>query len=295
MKVSVIGGDKRMLFAAKAFSDAGCEVCVSGFDDLKSLCDIRVGSIEEAALFADIAVLPVRPVSEGCLSAPFSARSITIPELMSIIGDKTVFTGCAEMIEPYAVGKVYDYACREDFTYRNAEITAEAALGIIISDYEGSVYGSDILVLGYGRIGKIIVRYLKALGAHVTVAARKLSDRSVIQLFGMNAVDFNNIPYENYNIIFNTVPAQVIDREALGRMSGDVFIIDLASLPGGVDLEAARERELTCIRALSLPGKSAPSAAGMIIKDTIFEIIKEENGGKDYSGLRDDGLLLHLG
>ena len=295
MKISVIGGDKRMLFAAKTFFDSGHDVAVAGFDELVSLCGIRVMSVEDAVAFGEITVLPVRPVKDGLLSAPFSKRTIGLPELMSMIGDKPVFSGCAELLEPYAQGGVFDYAARESFTYRNAELTAEGALSIVLGEYEGAVFGSRCLVIGFGRIGKLLSRYLRALGADVTAAARKESDRALASLTGLNAERISDIRCEEYEIIINTVPAPVVGKSELYRMRDDVFIIDLASAPGGVDFTAARERGLTCIHALSLPGKTAPSAAGRIIKDTIIEILKEESGGKDNFRLRDDGLLLHLG
>lgn len=294
MKISVIGGDKRMLFAAKTFFDDGFDVAVAGFDELVSLCGIRVMSIGDAVNFADIIVLPVRPVKDGALSAPYTERKTDISELMSVIGDKPVFSGCAELLKPYDTGLLFDYAARESFTYRNAELTAEGALSIVLNDYEGSVFGSKCLVVGYGRIGKLLSRYLRALGADVTVAARKERDRALASLTGLKAARISDIRFEEYDIIFNTVPALVIDKTAVDRMRDDVFIIDLASAPGGVDFAAAGQRGLTCIHALSLPGKTAPSAAGRIIKDTIIEILKEESGGKDNFGLRDDRLLLHL-
>ena len=295
MKVAVIGGDKRMLFAARAFLNDGCEVSVSGFDNIMSMCDIRIMEIPDAVKWADIAVLPVRPVSDGCLSAPYSAERTDISQLVGMIGDRPIFTGCSGQIEPYALGEVFDYAAREDFTYRNAELTAEATMGIILNDYEGSVFGSRALVLGYGRIGKLLSAYLKAMGAEVTVAARGLSDRSLAALGGLDAVGYGNITYGEYDLIFNTVPAAVVSGDDIDKMREDVFIVDLASTPGGVDFKAAERRGLSCMHALSLPGKTAPLSAGVIIKDTIFSIIKEVNGGKDKTGLRYDGLLLHFG
>ena len=294
MKVAVIGGDKRMLFAARAFLKDGCEVSIAGFDHLISLCDIRIAGAEEAAAWADMVVLPVRPVSSGCLSAPFSEQKAEIGPLVRSFGDKPVFTGCADQIRPFASGGVYDYAAREDFTVRNAELTAEGAIGLILSEYEGSVYGSKILVLGYGRIGKVLSADLRAMGADVTVAARKLSDRAQAGIMGLTAVDYMQIEYADYDIVYNTVPAKVLDVFAIGSMREDVYIVDLASAPGGVDFSAARDRGLSCVHALSLPGKTAPLAAGKIIKETIFSMIKEENGGKDHFGLCDDRLLLHL-
>lgn len=294
MKIAVIGGDKRMLFAARAFADAGNEVGVAGFDYLMSLCEIRVMTPGEAAEWAQLIVLPVRPLQDGFLNAPFSHSPIDFRLLTEQIGQKSVFSGCAEQVRPFIRGRVFDYASREDFTYANAALTAEGALSLLLSEYEDSVRDTDMLILGWGRIGKLLSRDLSALGAHVTVAARRLSDRSLITLSGMRAPDYPDIRYEDYAVIVNTVPAPVLDGSAVDRMREDVFLIDLASAPGGVDFARARERGLTCIHALALPGKTAPLAAGRIVKDTIYTIIKEENGGKDNSGLCDDRLLLHL-
>ena len=53
-------------------------------------------------------------------------------------------------------------------------------------------------------------------------------------------------------------------------------MIDLASLPGGVDFSAAQELGLKAVQALSLPGKTAPESAAEIIKQTVYTILEEE-------------------
>ena len=275
MKIAVCGGDKRMLFAAKAFADDGHEVCIAGFDHLQSLCDIRIGSIGEALAFGEITVLPVRPITDGMLYAPFAECPIPIAELMRQIGEKPVFSGCTEQILSYATGRVYDYLKEEDFTRRNAVLTAEAALGILINDYERAINDTHILVTGYGRIGSVLSAYLLALGAEVTVAARNPADRERIAQAGMTAVDYPPIDWAAYDVIINTVPAKVIDARAVNALRSDVFLIDLASLPGGADDQRIRERDLSLVHALSLPGKTAPLTAGTIIKDTIMKLLSQ--------------------
>ena len=80
---------------------------------------------------------------------------------------------------------------------------------------------------------------------------------------------------KTYDIIFNTIPALILDEEILSNVKKDALIIDLASKPGGVDFEAAKALGVRVIWALSLPGKVAPVSSGAIIKDTIMNIIKE--------------------
>lgn len=294
MKAAIIGGDKRMLYAAKAFLDGGFEVALGGFDHLKSLCEIRIGDVRSAVDWADFTVLPIRPVTGDILSSPYSDERITVGELARAVGKKPVFSGRADDLKPYLQGRVYDYASREDFAVRNAVLTAEGAISIAVGAYEDSLCGANVLVTGYGRIGRALSRLLQAYGAYVTVAARKPSDRAWTRVMGMNAIDYSFKELNSYHLIFNTVPAMIFDRERINMLREDAILIDLASLPGGMDFDRAEERGLCCIHALALPGKTAPKAAGRIIKDTIIQIIKEENGGKDHSGLCDDRLLLHL-
>lgn len=273
MKIAVIGGDKRMLFAAKAFADNGDEVWIGGFDDLSSMCEIKVSEPESAVKSADIIVLPVRPCKDDILTAPFSKRETEISDLMGYVGEKPVFTGGSELLAPYAKGKIFDYSKQEEFALYNAELTAEGAVGILLRDYERAIFGSKILVTGYGRIGSILAHCLKALGAKVTVAARRESARALASLDGNIALDYPELDYEKYDVVFNTVPAAVIDRSAVERMREDVFLVDLASAPGGMDKAMIELRGLSFIHALSLPGKTAPYSAGRVIRDTVMNII----------------------
>ena len=67
----------------------------------------------------------------------------------------------------------------------------------------------------------------------------------------------------------------VIDEECLKRVKKNSVIIDLASGSGGIDFKYAKLLDIKVIRALSLPGKIAPQTAGIIIKNTISNILTE--------------------
>ena len=66
-----------------------------------------------------------------------------------------------------------------------------------------------------------------------------------------------------------------INKATLTRISPGALVIDLASKPGGVDFEAAKDIGVNVIWALSLPGKAAPVTSGKIIKDTALNILSE--------------------
>ena len=293
MRAAIIGGDKRMLYAAKAFYDSGFEVMLSGFDGLSSLCGISITDPLTAAGRADFIVLPLPCVKGGRLNAPYSRETIPIEGILTVAREKPIFCGMRERLNTQRPG-IYDYAAREDFAYQNAVLTAEGALELAMRAYEGSVFGAKTLVCGMGRIGRILAQYLCALGAQVTVAARKAGDRAYAEALGYHAIDYSFKEKYDFDLIFNTVPARVLGARELRLFKDDVLLIDLASLPGGIDMTAATARELSAIHALSLPAKCAPASAGRIIKETIIKMIKEEDGGKEEDRLCADGVVLHL-
>ena len=155
--------------------------------------------------------------------------------------------------------------------------TAEGAIEIAISETPVTIHGSKCLVLGYGKIGKILTKDLYGMGAITYAAARKYADLAMIEGHGYEPLQMSTLKgrINEFDIIFNTVPALILDDEVLSKVQKDALIIDLASKPGGVDFEAAKKYGLRVIWALSLPGKVAPITSGAIIKDTIMNIINE--------------------
>jgi dipicolinate synthase subunit A len=59
-------------------------------------------------------------------------------------------------------------------------------------------------------------------------------------------------------------------------MPPDILLIDLSSVPGGIDFAYAKDKGMRAIWALSLPGKYAPETAGSIICDTLMEYFERE-------------------
>ncbi len=159
----------------------------------------------------------------------------------------------------------------------NAVPTAEGAIKIAIEETPFSLHGSKCLVLGYGRVGKILARMLQGIGANVWVEARKYADLAMIEGHGYEPLSLNEVKnyIDEFDVIFNTVPSLILDETMLRGVRSDTLIIDLASKPGGVDFNAAKLTGIRVIWALSLPGKISPVTSGMIIKDTIMNIINE--------------------
>lgn len=171
--------------------------------------------------------------------------------------------------------KVIEYLTRQDFKSANGILTAEAAIAVAMENTDFSLAGCRALVVGSGAIALPLARRLKALGAFVTVSARNTALLETLRLEGITAIELCFACGE-YDIIFNTVPALVFDRKTLESIDSNALIIDLASLPGGVDKISAAELGIKVIPALALPGKYMPLTAARIIYTSVRNAIKEE-------------------
>lgn len=274
-----LGGDKRQLFSANAFAEMGFTVYLSGFDKLESKGDLIITDIYTGIVNSDIIVFPVTGIQDRMIPCYFSNKELKLSdELLKLLKNKIVFSGKSQSIKNISKEiKICDYLDREEFAVANALATAEGAVQVAMEEYEGLISNSRCLVTGYGRIGRILSSMLNSLNAKVTVSTEKPDHFEYIIATGNKPIKTNKITgLNNYDIVFNTVPALIIDKKVLENSSPNVLIIDLASLPGGVDFEAAKKLNISAIHALSLPGKCSPKAAGEIITKTILNMLKEE-------------------
>ena len=280
IKIAVIGGDLRQVFAAEAMSEKGYEVALFGFDDYKGdigLCT-KCLSLEDSLSKADVVVLgnPVTTDDEY-LYTPLSNVQISIDRVFSLINEKcTVLGGRLGKISDKH-SRLLDYFDREELIIANACITAESAVGIAMNEMKESIQDVSVLVMGYGRIGKALCHKLKGLGAEVYASARKERDFAWIRAFGYSPVDTSKVcdVVSSCKLVFNTIPKLVLGDDVLCCLQKDTLIIDLASKPGGVDFEAAKKCGLRVIWALGLPGKKQPVSAGRAEASVILDMLDE--------------------
>lgn len=275
-KIAVIGGDLRQLEAAFAFSDAGFTVSVYGLDVISDTPRAlsRASDLKDALYLADLVILPLPYTYDGVkLNAPLSTKPITLSELFAHLSrHQKIAAGLlgAELPEGFSV---FDYASGETFAIKNARATVEGALAIAIRESAITLCNARAIVTGYGRIGKMLADSLKALGCRVTVVARSAKDRAWAYSQGIASHSFSLLAAEvkNCDYLFNTVPEEVITREVIENLDKNATVIELASLPGGIDLRAAGERGIRVHTALGLPGKFSPKTAGRIIAECVSD------------------------
>jgi len=149
----------------------------------------------------------------------------------------------------------------------NAAITADCAIRIAGRELPRVFAGCPVLVIGWGRIGQCLAAQLRAMGAQVSVAARKDSQRALLRALGYGAEDSTRLGCSlmRYRVIFNTVPAVVITQAQAEHCQSGCIKIDLASVQGicGKDVLWAR----------GLPGKDAPESSGLLIAGTVVRLI----------------------
>lgn len=170
-----------------------------------------------------------------------------------------------------------DYLLREDLALLNAIPTAEGCLALILQNRKKVLWNSAVLVLGYGRCAAALADRLAALGAHVTVAARRPGPLALAMSRGLDAVTLDRLPalLPRFEVVVNTIPAPVLDWDRLSELPKGCLIIDLASLPGGTDFESAERLGLTAVHALSLPARCAPVTAGEFVVRAVLAMLEE--------------------
>lgn len=302
-RFAVIGGDLRMTHLARRLTEEGYPVSLLGcgseclpLPEAESETQLRLcQSLTKAAEGADVLILPL-PASRDSetVHAPRDPNCrVTFDELADLMTRAprlTLYGGRlppkildrAKEFDP-ASARVTDYYESEVLQLRNAYITAEAALMTAMELTDGTVRDTSVAVLGYGRIGKYLARLFRALGADVTVCARREESLFEAAAEGCHPLALSETSPMggltplccDHTVLFNTIPAHILPRDLLISLPPDTLLIDLASAPFGVSdrdiREATAQVGLRYLRAPSLPGSYAPRDAGRCIAECILD------------------------
>ncbi len=290
IKLALLGGDARQSFLAAMLAQRGFECAVWGAGEGDIGKAVRCRDVKCALSGASAVILPLPASSDGStVNCPLDNvdKKLKLACLLDncicpIFGGKLGETFLNLAKEKGR--RVIDYFDSESLQIRNAVPTAEGAISIAMQHMKKTVFGCCAAVVGYGRIGKMLACLLSKLGADVTVAARNYRQLAEASSFGARTVRIGtDTPFcglegilQGFDVIFNTVPCRLFDEKAVAELSANTLLIDLASVPGGVDFLAAKERGIDAVWALSLPGKYAPESAGSIIGETLLEYFERE-------------------
>ncbi len=280
--IAIIGGDLRIVKLVGMLVDQGYSITTYGLEKAYEISKFKCSNLEECIKKADIVIGPL-PLSSNMetINTPFSEQTIYLKDIIEQLEGKIFIAGSIkpevyEMIQNKNI-TILDIIKREELAVLNAISTAEGAIQIAINETPKNLHGNNVLVLGFGRIGKILSKMLDGIGANVACEARKTTDLAWIKAYGYEPINLIQLK-ENLNrfdIIINTIPYTVLTKEMLQKVKKDALIIDLASNPGGVDRDAIKELGIKFNWALSLPGKVSPVTSAEFVKETLLNMFKE--------------------
>lgn len=263
-KITVIGGDKRLISVKETLENEGYIVDTLGLnpDDNGDITTSKV------------IILPV-PTTKDSINvfAPLTSRIIPL-ELISKNTTDQLILSCNYLFKNK---KCVDYGSLDSYALLNAVPTAEGAIKIAIENTDFTLWKSRCLVIGYGRVGKVLANRLKALGCDVTITARRPSDLSLSETLGFSYINTENLNHTpiSFDIIFNTVDVKVVEDEKINDIDCKL-LVDL-STHGGLNLSKAEEKGIKTIKAAGLPAKVAPKTAAEILSKTVIHIINSYN------------------
>ena len=276
--IAVVGGDRRQVHLARLLMEDGWPVTTWGQEKGDAPNAVPL----QAALTAEIILLPLPVCRGGKLNLPLTDTQLEPKELWSRLHYDQLLLGGMTGELPRALLLHYgltllDYYQREEVQLANAVPTAEGAIQRAMETTDTTIHASRCLVVGYGRIGKILAHRLKALGAEVAVSARKYSDMAFIEAFGYRALETEKLSgyLGDFDLIFNTVPSPVLDGPLLAQTKDSCVLLELASAPGGIHRTAAEKLGRRLVEAPGLPGLVAPRTAAAAIRDSIYHILEE--------------------
>lgn len=287
---AVIGGDKRQIYLLQKLLESGSSCITYGLNPeyLEQILSSSAGkcsfyqtvdTLSEAVASAEHILGPIPLERNGIVNCQ---EACSIAELLTYIkAGQSLFAGCipSALMDLLTERDIlcYDYMESEEISLYNSIATAEGMLAEAIVNYPYNLHKSNCLVIGYGRCGRTLADKLKGLGAHVTICARRTSVLSYADCLGYEGISMEHLGdlIQNYQLIFNTVPHQLLTRELLERLPSGSHIYDLASAPGGIDVNAAKDLGLATFSCLGLPGKYAPAASADALYDYIIKTPKQ--------------------
>ena len=284
MKYGILGGDFRNVELVKLLAKEKNIVYTYGLEkeiqklesDNIIICD-DIKELQET----DIVITAI-PLSKDNINInmPLNiyGKESKIDEALKVMNNKLIFTGSvsSEILRKFKLYniEILDIMKNEEFAVLNAIPTAEETIRIIIDNTKKVLHNTNCLIMGYGRIGKVLAKKLNSLSVKVECLVSDNIEKIWCRVEGYNYIEFENIKNKSdllkkYDIIINTIP-KIILTDELKEIRKDTLIIDLASKPYGIDRSIVKQENLNFIEALGLPGKSAP----ITVAENMYELIK---------------------
>lgn len=277
MRLTVCGGDLRSVYLVRRLLRDGHRVQCFGLEYGDIPADCHRSSLTDACKDTQCVVLPTPVIKGDGLNAPFGSRTLSEEELAEALPRNVpIFGGSVgESLRQRCVRRgiyVTDLLSIEALAVKNAAITAQCAAQVIMSEIPAALAGQSVLILGAGRIGKLLGLQLRALGAAVTVSSRREEDKAWCAALGLTPADTADLApvLPECKLLVNTIPARVLTPQQLELLPSDAVLFELASAPGGFH-HSSHHPVIACG---GLPGKYAPQSAADAIAETVYQLLE---------------------
>lgn len=290
--ISIIGGDRRTSCMAPIFARKGYRVLcfrTMEFPCCETTCGQTAGanifftdSLREALDSAPVIIGGIPFTKSDCLycEQELEHTPIRISEIQRGIHKRQkIFAG----VIPESFRRVceereiicYDFMCDEPMSLHNAVSTAEGAILEALLHKDTNLHMSNTLVLGYGRCGRVLADRLNGLHACITVCSNDANELALASSLGFQTLHLAKL-WQNicrFEYLFNTIPAPILNRKCLEKVSHDAIIIDIASNKTGADYEAAKRLNVNLHFCPGLPGKYAGESCAKYLTDYLLNRI----------------------
>lgn len=287
MKIAVIGGDARQLEIVRKLTEQHALLSLVGFEQLDhaftGATKEKIDNVDFVNM--DAIILPVKGTDlKGHVETIFSNEKIFLSkELLEKTPEHcTVYSGITNdflnSIIKDSNRSLVQLFNRDDVAILNSIPTVEGTIMMAIQNTDTTIHGSNVIVLGLGRVGMSVARAFHGLGAKVKVAANQSEHIARIIEMGLTPVHLEDLPLavEEMDICINTIPHLIVTPTVIDKMPLHTLIIDLASKPGGTDFSYAEKRGIKALLAPSLPGIVAPKTAGNILAEVLSQLLYEQ-------------------
>lgn len=289
MQIAVIGGDARQLEIIRKLTELDARLSLIGFEQLDHAFTGAVKEKLDEVDFSnmDAFILPVPGTNlEGHVETIFSNEKVVLTaDMLKKTPDHCpIYSGISNAylngITKEANRPLIQLFERDDVAIYNSIPTVEGTIMMAIQHTDFTIHGSNIAVLGLGRVGMSVARTFHALGAKVKVGARKSEHLARITEMGLTPFHLNEVDQQikDTDILINTIPLLIVTASVISKMPAHTLIIDLASKPGGTDFRYAEKRGIKALLAPGLPGIVAPKTAGQILANVLAQLLQDDLG-----------------
>lgn len=283
ISVAIVGGDLRFVRLAQILYEKGFIVSVYG------LCHPDLPeAIHHCASIGEIKDCPyiIGPIpfskDNKCVFTPMCNTYISLEQFFlaatnSFVLGSVLNPTLRNLFNTHHI-KWCDIMELDEIAILNAIPTAEGAIQYAMQNSEITLHNSKCLVLGFGRCGKILAHKLQALGAKVSVEARSTKDLAYISTYGYRPIPLDDLAHylNEFDFIFNTIPVRLLTSSLIDLFSPEIVYIELASTPGGIDVDYAEQKGISYVPAPSLPGIVAPKSAADILYQCLLLILRNQ-------------------